>query len=109
MTNAQKAAEEIAIKYLAEPCREVDDDGEVCAWSVDPDVIADIAEIIEKHCGDSEKVLQAAAKWAGEKCTCPTHSDHNCAICFVEHKRNAKKNVQCWIEFWRKEARECMP
>jgi hypothetical protein len=43
-----QAATEICIQFLAEPCREVDEDGNVCAWYIDAEDKAGIAAIIRR-------------------------------------------------------------
>lgn len=120
MTNAQKAAEEIATKvhscmvFLCDmcgpnrpmPCRF----GKAVSNQAYPDkeaIKSDFAAIIEKHCGDAEKVLQAAAKWAvcgdggwcpGSICSkCPDPDFEPCPGACTEDEK-----TKCWIEFWRK-------
>ena len=54
---------EVVKKYLAEPCREVDDDGNICAWMLNPKDVDDIAAIIERHVGDMLAEKNKRIKW----------------------------------------------
>lgn len=60
-------------------------------------IIDKISAIIERHCGETERALRAAAKWAGRGGYNPTHDPR------VDEKEAAER----WIEFWKKEAKGC--
>lgn len=72
------------------------------------EMIADnVAAIIERHCGDVEKALQAAAEWAARKDNCPMA---DLGICEENPEcdpgySGALTGARCWIEYWKKEAK----
>lgn len=67
--------------------------------------LSQIAAIFERHCGEGEKTLQAAAKWAAFFLPGGCPQKFYCNVCKKETPECYKNATQCWLEYWKKETK----